>query len=268
MKVNEIIKRLKENFPEYIQESYDNTGSQILFNEDNIEKIYICLDADFITVNDARAKGCNFIISHHPLIFRPVKKIVSSESKSGIIIDIISSRISLYSIHTNFDKIMYSKLADYLGYPGSIPLIRTNEIENIETGFGSFILLEKEKTFNEIISETKSKLGLEFVVYSGDENSKIRSIAFINGSGGGAIEKIIAAHNPDCIVTGDVSYHHAKYAIDCGTAVIDAGHFGTEFIFKNLLAESVREVLNDEKIEIVISDVEKNPFKVYYKNEK
>jgi dinuclear metal center YbgI/SA1388 family protein len=268
MKVNEIIRCLTEKFPEFIQESYDNTGSQILFNEDNIKKIYICLDADLNSVNDARIKGCNLIISHHPLIFRPVKKIVSSESKSGIIIDIISSRISLYSMHTNFDKIMYAKLADYLGYTGSIPLIRTHEIENTETGFGSFIHLEQEKTFNEIISETKSKLGLEFVIYSGDENSKIRSIAFINGSGGGSIEKVIGLHDPDCIITGDVSYHHAKYAIDCGTAVIDAGHFGTEFIFKNLLAESVREVLSDEKIEIVISDVEKNPFKVYYNNEK
>jgi len=263
VKVNEIIKRLTKSFPEYIQESYDNTGSQILFHDDDVKKMYVCLDADFNTVNDARQKGCNLIISHHPLMCRPVKKIISYESKSGIIIDLITSRISLYSIHTNFDKIMYKKLSDVLGYPGSIPLIQTYEIENTDTGFGSFIILEKEKIFNEIISETKSKLGLEFVLYSGDQNKKIRSIAFINGSGGGSIEKIISLHNPDCIITGDVSYHHAKYAIDCGTAVIDAGHFGTEFIFKKLLAESVEEVLYDEKIGIVISDVEKNPFKVY-----
>jgi len=263
MKVNEIIKRLNNSFPEYIQEPYDNTGSQILFDEDNIKKIYICLDADHSTVDDARKKGCNLIISHHPLIFRPVKKIVSHESKSGIIIDIITSRISLYSIHTNFDKIMYKTLSDFLGYRGSIPLIKTQEIENAETGFGSFIILEKEQSFSEILFDTKKRLGLDFIIYSGDENRTIKSIAFINGSGGGSIEKIIAIHNPDCIITGDVNYHHVKYAIDCGTAVIDAGHYGTEFIFKKLLAESVEKVLYDEKIDIIISDVEKNPFKVY-----
>jgi dinuclear metal center YbgI/SA1388 family protein len=268
MKVNELITRLNKKFPEYIQEPYDNTGSQILFHEDDIKKIYICLDADFNTVNDARQKGCNLIISHHPLIFRPIKKIISTESKSGIIIDVISSRMSLYSMHTNFDKIMYKKLSDFLGYPGSVPLIKTHEIENADTGFGSFIMLGKEKKFNEILYETRSKLGLDFILYSGEEEQVIRSIAFINGSGGGSIEKVISTHNPDCIITGDVSYHHSKYAIDCGTAIIDAGHFGTEFIFKKLLAESVDEVLYDEKIGIIISVVEKNPFKVYYKNEK
>lgn len=263
MKVNEIIKRLSISIPEYIQESYDNTGSQILFPEDQITKIYICLDADRITIDDALAKGSNLIISHHPLIFRPVKKIISNESRSRILIDIITSRISLYSIHTNFDKIMYKTLSDFLGYTESVPLLETNKVENRETGFGSFTVLKEGIIFSDILISIKNKLGLDFITYSGDENRKIESIAFINGSGGGSIEKIISTHNPDCIITGDVNYHHAKYAIDSGTAVVDAGHFGTEFIFKKLLAQSVREVLNDANIEIVISEVEKNPFKVY-----
>ena len=263
MKVNEIIKRLNNDIPEYIQEPYDNTGSQILFGEDHIEKIYICLDADINTVDDARGKGCNLIISHHPLIFKPIKKIISNESRSGILIDIISSRVSLYAMHTNFDKIMFKTLSDFLGYQKSIPLIETNEIENRVTGFGSLVILDEEQTLNEILSSTKNKLGLDFMTYSGDEKRIIKSIAFINGSGGGSIEKIISLHNPDCIITGDITYHHVKYALDSGTAVIDAGHYGTEFIFKKLLAQSVKEVLIDKDIEIVISDVEKNPFKVY-----
>ena len=263
MRINELIKRLNDNFPESFQESYDNTGSQILFHDETVIKIYICLDADLKTIEDARQKGCNLIITHHPLIFRPVKKIISNEARSKILIELISSKISLYSMHTNFDKIMYKSLSDFLGHPGSIPLIRTYESENIETGYGSYIILDKEKPFSDILFNTKSKLGLDFIIYSGDENRKVKSLAFINGSGGGSIEKIIALHNPDCIITGDVSYHHVKYAIDCGTAVIDAGHYGTEFIFKKLLAESVEVVLYDEKLELIISEVEKNPFKVY-----
>jgi len=263
MNTDDIIKRLKVTFPEYIQESYDNTGSQILFNENVIRKIYICLDADICTVNDAILNGCTLIISHHPILFRPLKKIIFKESRSRIIVKLIESGISLYSLHTNFDIIMYKALSEFLGYTGSVPLIKTGEFENVETGFGSFIMLENEMSFSEILVNTKEKLGLDFIIFSGNENRKIRSIALINGSGGGSIEKIINSHNPDCIITGDVSYHHAKYAIDSGTAVIDAGHFGTEFIFKKLLAESVKEIVNDENIEIIISDVEKNPFKVY-----
>ncbi len=263
MKVIEIVKRLNTLVPEYIQESYDNTGSQVLFHEDSVTKIYVCLDADSNSVDDAVSKGCNLIISHHPLIFRPIKKIISNESRSGILIDIISSRVSLYAMHTNYDKIMFKTLSEFLGYHKSIPLIETNEIENRVTGFGSLVILDEKQTLNEILSSTKNKLSLDFMTYSGDENRIIKSIAFINGSGGGSIEKIISLHNPDCIITGDITYHHVKYALDSGTAVIDAGHYGTEFIFKKLLAQSVKEVLIDEDIEIIISDVEKNPFKVY-----
>lgn len=262
MKIKGLIEKLSANFPEYIQESYDNTGSQILFDDSTISKIYICLDADSLTVKDAAARGCNLIISHHPLIFRPVKSIASSESRSGIIIDLIKNGTSLYSIHTNFDKLMYGKLSDYLGYPDSVPLIKTGDVDNRTAGYGSFVVLSDEKIFKEIILETKNRLGLDFVIYSGAEDKRVSSIAFINGSGGGSIEKVISSHRPDCIITGDVNYHNAKYAIDSGTGVIDAGHFGTEFIFKKLLAESVREILSDENIQIIISDVEKNPFKV------
>ena len=263
MKIGEIVKGLNAEFPEYIQESYDNTGSQILFQDDIINKIYICLDADLNTVNDARRNGCNLIISHHPLIFRPVKKIISTESRSEIIINLIASRISLYSMHTNFDKIMYKALSEYMGYTDCIPLIKTEDVDNAVTGFGSYATFEQEKKFGEVLTDTKNRLALDFLIYSGDEEGIIKSIAFINGSGGGSIEKIIGIHKPDCIITGDVGYHHVKYAIDSGVSVIDAGHYGTEFIFKKLLAESVGKVLYDENIEIVISEVEKNPFKVY-----
>lgn len=268
MIINEIVQKLSNKFPEYIQETYDNTGSQIIFPDDLINKIYICLDADLNTVHDAIERGCNLIISHHPLIFRSLKKIISSESRSDIFIKLISSRISLYSIHTNFDKIMFKALAEYLGYSNSVPLVKTEEVNNETTGFGSYLIIEGEKSFAEIISETKEKLCLDYLIYSGDEDKNVKSIAFINGSGGNSIEKIINSHNPDCIITGDVGYHHVKYAIDSGVAVIDAGHYGTEFIFKKLLAESVCKVLYDDSIPVIISDVEKNPFKVYKENEK
>jgi len=263
MKVDELIKRLKVKIPEDIQESYDNTGAQILFNDDIIERIYICLDADMKTVPDAKEKGCNLMISHHPLIFKPIKKITTDESRSNILLNLISSRISLYSLHTNFDKIMYSTLSDFLGFSGTTPLLNTQEIDGIEIGIGSFIKLEKEIEFAELLYKTKEKLNLEFITYCGRENNPIKSIAFINGSGGGSIEKIINVYNSDCIITGDVNYHNAKYAIDSGKNIIDAGHYGTEIIFKKNLAESLEEVLYDESIELIISKIEENPFKVY-----
>lgn len=263
MKIVELIEMLKNRFPEEIMESYDNTGVQVLFHEDEIKKIYISLDADMATLQDAIDRGCNLIVSHHPLLFRPVKKLLTSETRSRVIINMIAGRVSLYSIHTNFDRIMFRALAEFLGYRDTIPLLNVSISDSGETGFGSITKLPVSITLGELMLNIKTRLGLNYLVYSGTINKIVRTIAFLNGSGGGSIEHIIQKFCPDCIVTGDVNYHHIKYAMDSGICIIDAGHFGTEIIFKKILAESVKNVLNDETIDIIISDVEKNPFKVF-----
>lgn len=263
MKIHELLDKLKERFPEDIMESYDNTGIQVLFHNDEIKKIYICLDADTVTLSDAAGRGCNLIISHHPLIFKPIKKLTTSEARSRIIMKMISAGISLYSMHTNIDRIMFKALAEFLGFKDSKPLLKGTETVTGETGFGSYIELESPVLLKILLSDMKKKLNTDFLIYSGEENRIIRSIAFLNGSGGSSLEQIVISVAPDCILTGDVNYHHMKYALESGIPVIDAGHYATEIIFKKLLAESVKDVLNNELIDIIISDAEKNPFKVY-----
>ncbi len=263
MKVNEAISELNKIFPDSIQEAYDNTGSQVVFGDEVIKGVYVSLDVDQEIVRDASEKGCNLIVCHHPLIFKPVKKIFKGESKSDVIISLIKKDISVYSIHTNFDKMMYQALADRLGYFDSEPLINTGEFGGEVFALGSFKILSEYKKLSEIIADTKRILNLDFILYSGDESMYIKSIAFINGAGGSLIEKLISYKNPDCIITGDINYHNAKYAEDSGIAVIDAGHFGTEVIFKKMLADSVKKAIDDDNIDVVISEIEKNPLKVY-----
>jgi len=265
MKVDEITKKIEEQFPVWIQEEYDNTGSQILFPDEEVKGIYICLDADIMTIDDAILNNCNLIISHHPMIFKPLKNINYHDSKSKAIIKLIDNRISLYSIHTNFDKIMFSYLSDVTGFSGGELLLKKGSLDDKEIGYGTYIKLNKSLSFKSLMDEIKEKLNLDYIIYSGDILKNINSIAFINGSGGGSIEKVINSLHPECIVTGDVSYHNVKHAKDNNVFIIDAGHFGTENIFKKLLAESVNDIItvNHGNIKIAISEVEKNPFSVY-----
>ncbi len=265
MIVKDLVQKLEEKFPAWLQEEYDNTGTQVVFPDEKITGIYICLDAEITTINNAINKNCNMIVSHHPMIFRPVKKINSLEPRSKAIISLIDRRISLFSLHTNFDKIMFNYLSEFTGFTGGIPLIKKEQIDDRETGFGSMVYLQFSISFISVLEQIKEKLNLDFVIYSGTLDRPINSIAFINGAGGGSIEKIITIYNPDCIVTGDVTYHNIKYAESSGTCIIDAGHFGTEIIFKKLLAESVYDIIsvNGEHVNIAISDIEKNPFKIY-----
>lgn len=265
MKVNEIVKRIEEKFPLQLQEDYDNTGSQVLFPDERVKGIYICLDADSTTIDDAVNNNCNLIISHHPMIFRPVKNINAGDSRSNAIIKLIDKRVSLYSLHTNFDKIMFSYLSDVTGFSGGELLLKKGVLDDKDVGFGSFVSLEKTMTFNCVIEQIKNALKLDYLIYSGDLKNEIKSVAFINGAGSGSLEKIINSFKPGCIVTGDVGYHSVKYATDNNVCIIDAGHFGTENIFKKLLAESIKDIIcvKDNYIDIRISDVEQNPFKIY-----
>lgn len=265
MKVDFLAKKLEERFPSCIQEEYDNTGQQILFPSEEIRGVYVCLDADTKTIEDARLNDCNLIISHHPMLFKPVKKINYNDSKSKSIIKLIDNRISLYSLHTNFDKIMFSYLSDITGYTGGELLLKKGLLNSKDIGFGTFVKLSNATTFQSLMDNIKKKLKLDYIVYSGEISEIIHSIAFINGAGGGSIEKIIDSLHPDCIVTGDVGYHSVKYAIDNNVFIIDAGHFGTENILKKLLAESVNDIISvsESSIRIIVSEVEKNPFSVY-----
>lgn len=104
MKIKEIIDHLENIFPLSWQESYDNSGLQI--GDPNIETsgILITLDVEEQVIDEAIESGCNLIISHHPLIFHPLKRLTGSSAVEKCIIKLVSNDISLYAIHTNLDN--------------------------------------------------------------------------------------------------------------------------------------------------------------------
>lgn len=265
MNVKELLNKLESFFPGFLQESFDNTGNQVVFYDEDISGVYVCLDPDRFVVDDALASGCNLILSHHPLIFRPVKSIVQGDVRSESLIKLVSAKVTLYAMHTNFDKIMYDYFARFLGFDKSELLFETDKFNEKPVGLGSIAFLDDAINFNSLLDLVKKNLQLDFILYSGEMNSLIKSIAFVNGSGGSSIEKIISSKNPDCIITGDVGYHHMKYAIENNKCVIDPGHFGTEKIFKNLMCNIVSRFIQESgrDIKVIESEIEQNPFKVY-----
>ncbi|NSW46483.1 MAG: Nif3-like dinuclear metal center hexameric protein [Bacteroidales bacterium] len=117
MKIKELIKSIEQLYPLAFQESYDNSGSQISFPENEINGILICLDITEQVIDEAIAKQCNLIISHHPLLFKTLKKINPETHQGRIVIKAIQNQVSIYAIHTNFDSSMQGTnriLADLL----------------------------------------------------------------------------------------------------------------------------------------------------------
>lgn len=103
MIVAELLHIIEQLYPLAFQESYDNSGSQVLFPDEEIKGVLLCLDITETILNEAIQHHCNLIISHHPALFKGVKNISPQTVKGRIIIKAVQHNVSLYAIHTNFD---------------------------------------------------------------------------------------------------------------------------------------------------------------------
>jgi len=104
--IYQVIEYLEKIVPVCYQESYDNSG--LLIGNPNVElkKGLICLDVTQLVMNEAVETGCNLIISHHPLIFNPLKKIIGSTLCENLVIQAIKNDIVIYAMHTNLDNVL------------------------------------------------------------------------------------------------------------------------------------------------------------------
>ncbi len=270
MKTKDLVSLLNEKFPLKLQENYDNAGSQILFPEQEISGVLIALDMDLSLLEEAEKAGANLIVTHHPFFFRAFKQIDLSMPEGKIIAGCIKRHISLYAAHTNLDRVFRHVLCTVMGFKADGTLLKDIPDEQDGTGFGSLAFLQEPVTLSDLLALAVEKLNLDHCIYSGNQDQQIGRIAFLNGAGGGSIEKIISMYGPECIITGDVNHHSARYAMEHGVSVIDAGHYGTEHILLDFLKDTVLYCLtNSERknVPVLISKQEKNPFRVFLKNE-
>ncbi|MGM0528883.1 MAG: Nif3-like dinuclear metal center hexameric protein [Bacteroidota bacterium] len=105
MKLKELVEYLESQVPPAFQESYDNSGIQIGEPDSIVESALLSLDITREVIDEASKKGCQVIISHHPLIFHPLKSITGKTDVEKIIIKAIRNNIAIYSMHTNLDII-------------------------------------------------------------------------------------------------------------------------------------------------------------------
>lgn len=111
--------------PLCLQESWDNSGYNVDLHNDNIERILLCLDVTLPVVREAQERGCGAIISHHPLLFRPVKTIDAARFPGSVLAELVKAGISLYCAHTTMDSAacgLNTYVADLLGLVDTKPL--------------------------------------------------------------------------------------------------------------------------------------------------
>ena len=250
MKCSEIIEILEELAPPSMACDWDNPGLLAGRSDKEVGTILLAVDATDSVLEQAEAMGADMIITHHPLIFKPLKKVNDQNFISRRILRMIQKDISYYAMHTNFDAApgcMADLAGERLRLTDCRPLERMGTTEEgREYGIGLIGVLPKELTLRELAQEVKSVFGIPFVTVFGDAESpaKLRTAAICPGSGGSTIGEALAGQ-AEVYITGDISHHEGIDAVACGMAVIDAGHYGIEHIFMGFMEKYLKEKLGE-----------------------
>ena len=238
MTVNDIYTFLDEKYDFSSALHYDNVGLLVGALDDNVTGILVCLDCTDEAVSEAVEKGVNLIVTHHPIIFEPMKAVTDET----IVYRLIKNGISVISVHTNLDQAdggVNDVLANKLG------LINIEKVADSEGFFYRIGELGDGQSSDDLAESVSKKLKLP-IKYIG-ENRYIKRIAVCSGSGGGMLGDVIN-QGIDAYITADVKHNVFMEGHTQGVTIIDAGHFNTEDIIVSVLAKTLREAFTELKV--------------------
>ena len=246
MQCRELIEKLEVLAPPEYACGWDNPGLLVGWEEKEIKKVLVALDATDAVVEQAIRQQADLILTHHPLIFKPLKKVNSRDFISRRVLKMAAAGICCYAMHTNFDiapGCMADLAAERLGLENGRPLEVTGEAEGQPVGIGKTGTLPCAVSLKELAGQVKERFGIPFVTVYGMEEvtEPVERVAVSPGSGGSMIEAAVA-DGAQVLVTGDIGHHEGIDAAARHLAIIDAGHYGLEHIFIPFMKAYVEQV--------------------------
>lgn len=243
IKVKDIVSILEKKYPKNNAENWDNVGLLVGKLNQEVRKIQFSIDATENAIENAVKNGVDMIITHHPMIFKPIKSVTTMDILGKKIIKLIENKKSLYAMHTNLDS-SKGGLNDYILHLLDVKeskIIDVNETDN-EAGIGRIYTLSEKVTLEKYAEFIKKKLKIKNIrVICENKEKSIRKIALINGSGMSYWRKVKSL-GADLFITGDVGYHEALDAKEAGINIFDIGHFESENCFVELLSKELEKI--------------------------
>lgn len=243
MKVREIVEILEQSVPLAWQESYDNAGLTVGNPEAEVCKVLVALDATEEVVDEAIELGAQMVVTHHPIIFRPIKRLACENRQQRTIAKAIAHGIALYAAHTNLDGAPDKGISHHLAGVLGLQEERLLEPSNTEgVGIGIVGTLPKPVDSEEFLATIKERLGVKALRHSPIRIDKVERVAICSGSGGSLIESAEAA-GADLYLSADFKYHDF---VDADRMIlVDAGHFETEICAIDILFDILSKKLSN-----------------------
>ena len=234
--VNDIIKVMDGIAPPNLAEPWDNVGLLVGRSSNTVKKLMVALDVSPEVVEQAVEHKVQMLVTHHPVIFDPIKKMTDRSWQHKLLLDCAENKIAVYSAHTSLDSVLggvNDVLAEKIGLLHTEVLVPA---AGGEAGLGRVGCLHEPMTLQEFSEKIKTVLKLDNII-AGDAGRRVSKVAVCGGAGAEFIDEALAA-GADTL-TGDVKYHTAQNAVYSGLNIIDATHQGTELPMINTLADRI-----------------------------
>lgn len=246
MTVKELYEYLNKRIPAELSCEWDNDGLMCCPSGDiEVKKVLVTLDVSDEMAELAIENRCDVILSHHPLIFKPIKSLSDDNTIPARLIKLVRSGISVMSFHTRLD-VLPGGVNDVLSEKLGLYDIEPFGDEGVMMGRVGSV---DETTLEEFAKFVKTALGSPAVFYNGQ--LPVRKVAVLGGGGEGFIAAAKKC-GADTFVSGNIGYHIMAEAKENGINLIEAGHYFTEVPVLRCLADMVRHA--DEKAEIIFGD--------------
>ena len=222
MNVRELYKMMNDSIPTELSEPWDNDGLMCTPDSSSqISRVLVALDVTEDIVDYAISSHFDLIVSHHPLIFKPIRAITDDNHVARKIIKLLEGGVSVFSFHTRADKItggVNDSLCDLFGLYNATP-------------FGEGMLgrigdLEDSYEIEDFAYRVKQVLGADTVRYT-DALIPVSRVAIVGGDGKDFIKSAIEA-GADTFISGRIGYNVMEEAPEMGINMIEAGHYFTE----------------------------------------
>lgn len=242
MKIRDVAAAIEEFAPLGLQESYDNAGLAVGRPDDEVHKALLAVDVTEEVIEEASAEDCDLIITHHPVIFHPLKRLNSASYTERCVEQAVRRGIALYAAHTNLDSTpggMSWRVGHMLGLEG-MEVLEPSPAGG-GAGFGVVGALPSAQASGEFMRGVMARFGVRALRHGDIVCDRVRRVAVCTGAGGSLIDEAHAA-GAEIYLTADLRYndfmrHEGRMIL------VDMGHFESEYCAIEILFDILSKKL-------------------------
>lgn len=238
---------LEDKLPQELSAKWDNDGAACLpFPEKQVKRVLVALDATEEAVKKAVDEGFDLLLTHHPLLFRGITELTPYHTVSRKLLAMVTNKVAAFSFHTRLDAAkggVNDILCAILGIAEAVAFGPEGDVPCGRVG-----MLQEPTSAVAFADTVRKVLGAEAVSLIG--NRTVQKIAVLGGEGGDYVSAARAV-GADLFLSGHIGYHRMLDAAEEGMALIEAGHYETEYPVCAYLADLVRAADDSIVVEIM-----------------